>query len=83
MSEEPTERPGAPDRETRAPMAGVKRPLIPLVLALMLGLLAAAWGWHISEFWLVAGLAGLLAVMFLCYLFCGSGKSGEEGDEAR
>jgi hypothetical protein len=69
MSDEPTERPGAPERETKAPMAGVKRPLVPLVLALMLGLAAAAWGVNIAEFWLVAGLAALLAVMFLGF-FC-------------
>jgi hypothetical protein len=41
----------------------------------MLGLMAAAWGWHISEFWLVAGLAGLLALMFLGYFFLGVKES--------
>ncbi len=81
MSDEPTERPGAPERETKAPMAGVKRPLAPLVVALMLGLAAAAWGVHISEFWLLAGLAGLLAVMVLGYFFTGFKASRRRSDQ--
>jgi uncharacterized protein HemX len=69
MSDQPREQPTAPEREAEAPVAGAKRPLVLLVLALMLGLTAAAWGLHISEYWLLAGLAALLAVMFLGYFF--------------
>ena len=47
---------------------GVKRPLAPLVLALMAGLAAAAWGFEVPESWLLAGLAGLLAVLVLLYV---------------
>lgn len=46
---------------------GVKRPLVPVVLALMLGLAAAAWGFTVPRTWLIAGLAGLLAVLVLLY----------------
>lgn len=81
MSDEPTERPGAPEREAEAPMAGIKRPLVPLVLAFMLGLLAAAWGLNLPKFWLVALLAGLLVVLFLGFFFSGSGKSRPERHE--
>ncbi|MFZ2088309.1 MAG: hypothetical protein WAU47_07015 [Desulfobaccales bacterium] len=45
----------------------IKRPLIPLVLALMLGLVAAAAGLHIPRTWLAAGLAILLVVMLPLY----------------
>ena len=58
----------APQEETtdaRDPV--VKRPLVPLVFALMLGLAAAAWGVHIPKVWLMILLAGLLSVMLLLY----------------
>jgi len=48
---------------------GVKRPLIPVVLALMVGLAAAAWGVKISGKWLIIGLAGLLAVLIFFHRF--------------
>jgi hypothetical protein len=41
----------------------VKRPLVPVVFALMVGLAAAAWGVHIPKVWLMILLAGLLALM--------------------
>ncbi len=44
---------------------GLKRPLVPLVLALMLGLAAADWGLDIPRGWLVAGLAALLLFLVL------------------
>ncbi len=80
MAEESTEGPRAPEKENKAPGAGLKRPLVPLVLALMLGLAAAAWGLDISGFWLLAGLAALLAVMGLGYLVNGSAQSTDERD---
>ena len=48
--------------------SGVKRPLVPVVLALMLGLAAAAWGVQLPRAWLVAGLVGLLAAMAWLYV---------------
>ena len=65
----------APQEETtdaRDPV--VKRPLVPLVFALMLGLAAAAWGVHIPKVWLIAVLAGLLVVMLLLFLGAPSGS---------
>ena len=41
----------------------MKRPLIPLVLALMVGLVAAAWGVNIPRTWLLAIMAVLLVIM--------------------
>ncbi|MEJ2092086.1 MAG: hypothetical protein P8X65_07805 [Syntrophobacterales bacterium] len=67
MSEKQGE-PGRPLRdETPVTGTGVKRPLVVVVLALMVGLAAAAWGLKVSGTWLVIGLAGLLAVLFLVY----------------
>ena len=48
--------------------SGVKRPLVPVVLALMLGLAAAAWGVKLPQAWLVAGLLGLLVAMAWLYV---------------
>ncbi len=42
---------------------GMKRPLIPLVLALMVGLAAAAWGVNIPRTWLLGIMAALLVIM--------------------
>jgi hypothetical protein len=81
MSDKPTEGQSAPGEEIKAPGTVLKRPLVPLVLAFMLGLLAAAWGLNISGYWLVALLAGLLVVMFLGYFFNGFGKSQGERHE--
>jgi hypothetical protein len=77
---------GSPPRNaTDVPSSGVKRPLVPIVLALMLGLLGAAWGLKVSGVWLVAGLAGLFAVMVLLYVFNffrgSQGKDGEQHNE--
>ena len=67
---------GTPPKEettdTRDPV--VKRPLVPLVFALMLGLAAAAWGVHIPKVWLITVLAGLLVVMLLLFLGTPSGS---------
>jgi uncharacterized membrane protein YfcA len=46
---------------------GVKRPLVPVVLALMLGLAAGAWGVQIPRGWLALMLAVLLGAMFLWF----------------
>jgi len=48
---------------------GIKRPLVPVVLALIVGLVAAAWGLHIPRVWLVAGLGGLLGILFFLWIF--------------
>ncbi len=57
---------GRPLRDaTRLSGLGVKRPLVPVVLALMVGLVAGAWGLRIPGVWLAAGLAGLLALLVL------------------
>ena len=67
--------------ETRAAKSsGVKRPLVPVVLALMLGLAAAAWGVHIPGAWLVAILAGLLAVMLLLFFRAPVGTDKNSAD---
>jgi hypothetical protein len=55
--------------ETANPRTGVKRPLVPVVLALMTGLAAAAWGVHLPRFWLLAGLIGLLGILLLLWIF--------------
>ncbi len=67
----------------RPPPAGVKRPLLPLVLALMAGLTAAAWGLEIPEFWLSAGAAVLLGLLALSLVCRGSAKApgAEQGRE--
>ena len=55
----------------------MKRPLVPVVLAVMLGLAAAAWGVRLPGGWLLAGLAALLVIMVLLFLATPSG-SGKE-----
>ncbi len=74
---------GSPSRnETKVSGTGVKRPLVPIVLALMLGLIGAAWGLKVSEVWLVAGLTGLLVVMVLLYVFnFFRGSQGKDGEQ--
>jgi len=55
--------------ETARTTTRVKRPLVPVVLALMGGLVAAAWGWHLPRTWLLVSLGGLLGILFfLCIL---------------
>ena len=57
--------------------SGIKRPLVPVVLALMLGLTGAAWGVHIPKVWLVIILAGLLVIMLLLFFYAPSGSHGK------
>ena len=81
MTERSADRRGALQRGTGGPKSPViKRPLLPLVLALMLGLAAAAWGVSLPRTWLVAILAGLLAVMLL--LFLGKGPKSTKKNKA-
>ena len=73
--------PGRPLRDgTPVLGTGVKRPLVVVVLALMLGLAAAAWGLKVTGTWLLIGLAGLLAVLFLVY---GLGSVGGSQNQRR
>jgi hypothetical protein len=69
----PAEESSTPD-EGANPGIGVKRPLVPVVLALMGGLVAAAWGFHLPRTWLLAGLTGLLGILLLVWLVSGSQK---------
>lgn len=73
---------GKPDRpsgdKTPVTGTGVKRPLVLVVLALMVGLAAAAWGLKVTGTWLVIGLAGLLGVLFLVYGLGFGGGSREQ-----
>ena len=79
MSEKQDE-PGRPFKVgTPVSGTGVKRPLVVVVLALMLGLAAAAWGLKVTGTWLVIGLAGLLAVLFLVYGLGSVGGSQNQG----
>jgi hypothetical protein len=73
----PREGPASPRRP------GVKRPLVPLVMALMLGLAAAAWGVRIPTVWLVAGLAGLIIFMLWGLVRLRSGRERDRGRESR
>jgi len=58
----------------------VRRPLVPLVLALTAGLIGAAWGLEIPRPWLGAALVGLLAVLVLLRLGCRSDKPNRRRD---
>jgi hypothetical protein len=73
----PREGPASPGRP------GVKRPLVPLVAALMLGLVAAAWGVRIPKSWLVAGLAGLLIIMLWGFVRRRSKPPEDRGGEPK
>ncbi len=68
MPEKEIEQSHATENDKTIPRIGVKRPLVVVVLALMLGLAGAAWGLHIPKVWLVVILVGLLAVILLFYL---------------
>jgi len=82
MPDKPAE-PGRPCRdETTLTGIGVKRPLVPVVMGLMLGLLAAAWGFKIPGRWLGAGLAGLLAVLVLLYGWGSVRGSKDQGSDS-
>jgi hypothetical protein len=67
MPEKETEQGHATEEEKTTPRTGVKRPLVPVVLALMLGLAGAAWGLQIPGVWLAVALVGLLAVLIGLY----------------
>lgn len=77
------DKPAEPDQTLKDEPAftgiGVKRPLVPVVLALMAGLTAAAWGFEVPGTWLVAGLIGLLAVLMLLQGFSSVRGSIEQG----
>jgi hypothetical protein len=60
--------------ETAGARAGIKRPLVPVVLALMVGLAAAAWGLHIPRIWLLAGLTVLLGILVALWLLAAPQK---------
>ena len=68
MSEKPSAEEHSSQKETTRLRTGVKRPLVPVVLALMLGLVAGAWGVHLPRIWLLAGLIGLLGILFLLWI---------------
>jgi hypothetical protein len=74
MSDKPPAEESSPPDEGANPGTGVKRPLVPVVLALMVGLVAAAWGFHLPRTWLLAGLIGLLGILLLVWLLSGSQK---------
>ena len=69
MSEKPSAEHHSSQNEPGSTRTGVKRPLVPVVLALMVGLAAAAWGLHIPRIWLLIGLAGLLGVLWVLWLW--------------
>lgn len=68
MSDKPSTEEGSAQDEPASTRTRVKRPLVPVVLALMLGLVAAAWGLHIPRIWLLAGLTGLLGILWLLWI---------------
>ncbi len=67
---------GAPEETGGHRRLVMKRPLIPLVLALMVGLAAAAWGVNIPRTWLLVSMAALLVIMLL--LFRGQAPSSSK-----
>ncbi len=67
MTDQPSGEKHTSRDEASQPRTGVKRPLVPVVLALMAGLIAAAWGVQVPRFWLLAGLSGLLVVLGLLW----------------
>ena len=77
MPDKPAESGGPARNEPPLSEIGVKRPLVPVVLALMVGLVAAAWGFKVPGRWLLVGLAGLLAVLALLR-GRGSGQSSKD-----
>jgi len=64
------------------PRRWVKRPLVLVVLALMLGLAGAAWGFQISRVSIVAVLIGLLAILLWLFLL-GSFQGSQDQREGR
>jgi hypothetical protein len=82
MPEQEAERGHAARAEKTTPQIGVKRPLVLVVLALMLGLAVAAWGFQIPGIWLAVGLVGLLASLILIY-FLGSFRGSQDKRKGR
>ena len=78
MPEKEIEQSHATENDKTIPRIGVKRPLVVVVLALMLGLAGAAWGLQIPKVWLIAILVGLLAVILLFYLLSSSRGSTDQ-----
>jgi cell division septal protein FtsQ len=68
MNEKPSAEEHSSRTENGSTRTGVKRPLVTLVLALMLGLVAAAWGLHIPRTWLLPGLTGLLGILLVLWI---------------
>jgi hypothetical protein len=68
MSDQPSADKRSSRDETARTGTGVKRPLVPVVLALMFGLVAAAWGWHLPRTWLLIILGGLLGILFILWI---------------
>jgi hypothetical protein len=69
MSEKPSAAEQASQDEAVSTRTGVKRPLVPVVLALMVGLGAAAWGLHLPRIWVLAGLTTLLGILLVLWLW--------------
>jgi hypothetical protein len=67
MSEKPSAQEHASQDAPVRTRTGVKRPLVPVVLALMVGLGAAAWGLHLPRIWVLAGLGGLLGILLVLW----------------
>jgi hypothetical protein len=74
MSEKPSAEEHPPPDAPASPRIRVKRPLVPVVLALMVGLAAAAWGLHIPGNLLLAGLAGLLGILLVLWILAAQQK---------
>ena len=64
------------------PQRWVKRPLVTVVIALMLGLAGAAWGFQVSGVWMIALLIGLIAILILLYC-SGSFRSSQDKPEGQ
>lgn len=69
MTEKPFNRETSSGVEKPVNRSGTKRPLVPLVLALMLGLAGADWGLRIPRSWLIGALAGLLVILVGLYVW--------------
>ena len=74
MSEKPLPDEHASQAAPVSTRTGVKRPLVPVVLALMVGLGAAAWGLHLPRIWVLAGLTGLLGILLVLWLLAAPQK---------
>ncbi|MGQ9688862.1 MAG: hypothetical protein ACUVXF_08775 [Desulfobaccales bacterium] len=80
MKDDPKAGGGSSPENNDAVVTGVRRPLVPLVLALIAGLIAAAWGLEIPSPWLEVALVGLLAVLGLLRYGCRKDKSSTRAE---